>query len=536
MHRLLLIDDEALSLIGLRTMFEELADLVEVVGSARNGNEGLELIERLRPDIVITDVRMPGMDGLEMIRRCQAQTETTPLFVVLTSYEDFQLVRETMQLGVRDYLIKSEITVASLRKLVGELSERLERQPLSDGGAALPHEIFLNRFFNRLLNHVFISKDEIQGHIRQFDLQLGSAGERYQTLAIDIGAQASATPEDAAQLSLYRSVMRTISLVLETLVQHHIVVYSHSTIAVILSYHGDGPGHEQLQDWTRRMRTLAQRYCSVDLSIGVGLAVDSLLALPESFHAALLQLRRSAHKDRNDESPPETQVGLDMPNMTALNRAIILALDEGDEALFRTLIQRLESILEAYSLRVEDAIDLVATMLHLIDFNLSQRSETHASQQRAISSRMRLALYASSEIAQVIALLPQIADEVIQLMQIEHRSSHPFVQAAMEYISLHIEEKLSLAQVADAISVSPNYLSSVFSQYSDQTFSAYVTSQKVRRAQELLATTSLRIYEISERLGFESDYYFSTVFRRETGSSPRQYRQIHQRPPARSAD
>ena len=93
------------------------------------------------------------------------------------------------------------------------------------------------------------------------------------------------------------------------------------------------------------------------------------------------------------------------------------------------------------------------------------------------------------------------------------------------YIVEHVEERLTLNNVASSFGVSPNYLSQLFKKYSEIGFSEYISQQKIARAKELMADGTLKIYEIAERLGFESAFYFSKVFKKVTGLSPRDYMQ-----------
>ena len=124
MIKLLIVDDEPLVQIGIKSMlrWDELG--IEVCGTAMNGKAALEMIRQYRPDIVITDIKMPVMNGLELVKICRDEFGPIPLFIILTSFEEFSLIKEAMSYQAVDYLIKLELDVDDGRAVYeGELRE-----------------------------------------------------------------------------------------------------------------------------------------------------------------------------------------------------------------------------------------------------------------------------------------------------------------------------------------------------------------------------------------------------------------------------
>ncbi|HRL03504.1 MAG TPA: response regulator [Gemmiger formicilis] len=114
MTRVLLVDDEPLVLIGMQGMLNWAALGYEVVGTARNGAEALRAVQEKQPDIVVSDIRMPVMDGFALAEACHKDGSALPAFIMLTSYEEFDYVKRSMRLGVVDYLVKIDLTADSL--------------------------------------------------------------------------------------------------------------------------------------------------------------------------------------------------------------------------------------------------------------------------------------------------------------------------------------------------------------------------------------------------------------------------------------
>lgn len=128
MTRVLLVDDEPLVLIGMQGMLNWAALGYEVVGTARNGAEALRAVQEKQPDIVVSDIRMPVMDGFALAEACHKDGSALPAFIMLTSYEEFDYVKRSMRLGVVDYLVKIDLTADSLTAALEHARDTAEKE------------------------------------------------------------------------------------------------------------------------------------------------------------------------------------------------------------------------------------------------------------------------------------------------------------------------------------------------------------------------------------------------------------------------
>lgn len=128
MTRVLLVDDEPLVLIGMQGMLNWAALGYEVVGTARNGAEALRTVQEKQPDIVVSDIRMPVMDGFALAEACHKDGSALPAFIMLTSYEEFDYVKRSMRLGVVDYLVKIDLTADSLTAALEHARDTAEKE------------------------------------------------------------------------------------------------------------------------------------------------------------------------------------------------------------------------------------------------------------------------------------------------------------------------------------------------------------------------------------------------------------------------
>ena len=418
MLRILLVDDEPLVLIGLQGMLEWEKLGYTVCGTARNGKLALDLIEREKPDIVVADVKMPLMDGLTLARTFR-ERGPLPAFIMLTSFEEFDYIKQAMGAGVVDYLVKLDLTPENLQTALARAAERVKKERALLGELPVQENLaesvrtYQERFFVRLYAGLFQEESELEQPLRHLDLDLKS--DSYLVASCELCANTELAP--AQQLKLSFSCAR----MLETTLQNYLPCYvtgadaMRCNVLFCLT-------NAQCQNYRAVLRPLLERasqilynYFTVRLLWAVGRPTNSLLSLAR-------RCRENAHLQ---------------PILTAENPIQFVEAGDGD----------------------------------------------------ATAGKMQV-------VAQV-----------------------------QEYIKNHLSEKLTLADVAAVFNFSPNYLSQLFGKYGDSGFVEYITETRIAAAKEMLEQSNLKVYEIAEKLGYESSFYFSKVFKKVTGLSPREYQQ-----------
>ena len=411
MIRVLLADDEPLVLIGMQSLLDWSAQGYELVGTARNGGEALEKIRSLHPDVVVSDIRMPVMDGLQLAEKSHEEFGALPVFIMLTSYEEFDYVRRSMGLGAVDYLVKMDLTAESLGAALDRARQAVEKEKAlraPDPAATGSLESYRERFFIQLYNGAFPHDTDIREHCQELGLTLDAAA--YTTAIADIRNR-ELDPEQ--QLALSAGV-------------------------------------------TRMAADILPKYLPCQVT------------------------------------------GMDLRHFSVL---ILLDKAEGLEEMLTPILQKVTDILYKYfSTTLWWSVGGPITVLH----NISQSQKTALSGLPLLSEKEPIVFYRSE------ARSP-----------LDHRAR--IVAEVQDYIRKNPSKRLSLNDVAAVFNFSPGYLSQLFSQNGETSFVEFVTETRITAAKELMASTDLKIYEISERLGFESAFYFSKVFKKIEGVSPRVY-------------
>ncbi|MBD5454148.1 MAG: AraC family transcriptional regulator [Lachnospiraceae bacterium] len=404
MIKLIIADDEPLVQAGIKSMICWTDYDISIVGTASNGAAAYELIKEHDPEIVITDIKMPVMSGLELAAKCHEEGRKLPLFIILTSYEDFHFVKEALTYQVIAYLIKLELTPETLTETLQLALKRVSEQQSSMQTAAAPVNnlsLMREQFYTRLVFDLFESEDQFETQAE--NLHLDFHYEAYAVSYVEIRSEKLTQMSSDKQINLYDNSLQMTKELLAKYLPHipcHTLYLDTGHFCIIFSLE-----KEALPDYTDTIRnTLEQisamlfNYYSVTIHVGTGSAVSAPLQIADSFKEAkqLFSIQSSGHK-------------------------------------------------------------------------------------------------------------------------------YHIVANVKKYIQEHIEEKLTLNKVAKEFNISPNYLSILFSKHSDIGFSDYINQKKVEAAKKMMADDNYKIYEISDKLGFESAFYFSRVFKKVTGMSPRDY-------------
>lgn len=412
MFKVLLVDDEPLVLIGLQGMLDWNSLGWEIAGTARNGSEALSLIRETDPDLVLCDIRMPVMDGLELAGKCREQGQGLPLFVMLTSYEEFNYVRQSMTLGAMEYLIKLDLTPQILEKTLRRAEERIERERALLSPAPPPDGDRLAQYRSRLFLQLYSG--------------LFGDPDAFRRAGADLGLEF-----DAPCYTTALGVLQNRSLD------------------------------------TKEMATLSSGI--INMAAGV---------LPKYM--------------------PCTVTAMGLHHFSAL---FPLQSEEGLEEKLRGVLEKAGEILYGY---------FGTPIWWAVGEPVNDILETRRSHQSAFAARSQLS-----------------AEQPIVFVRSQSAPDYHAQQVAKvkNYICKNLDKRLSLNEVASVFNFSPNYLSQLFAQWGESGFVEFVTATRINAAKELMATTNLKIYEIGERLGFESAFYFSKVFKKVEGVTPREYMQ-----------
>ena len=287
MIKLLIVDDELLVCAGMRSMINWDDLNIEIIGTARNGKEAFDIIAAQRPEIVISDIKMPVMTGLELAEECTKHFGRIPLFIILTSYDEFELARRAIHVQVVDYLIKLELTSSILQKSIeralstlAELKESKQQNTIKTelGGLQAVQE----NFFLKLYNNLFESEEQYKAKKEEANIEFST--KLYAAAICGIDGLKNDTISTDKLASICENTIQIAKETLQSNFLCYITALDCKHFCITLCLDQNNMEHQQfLKDTLTQLIDMVRKYLSISLCIAVGHVIENPYLLSESY-------------------------------------------------------------------------------------------------------------------------------------------------------------------------------------------------------------------------------------------------------------
>lgn len=530
MLKVFLVEDEAIIREGLRDNIPWQQYGYEYVGEAGDGEQALPLIRELKPDVLITDIKMPFMDGLGLSKLVAKELPGTKI-IIISGYDDFEYARQAITIGVEQYLLKP-ITKAMLIKTLQEVRDKIMSQR--------EQEDYLEKFRSELQEYEQFSRKRFFDQMVEGLLSVEEIYEEAGRLSMDIHAscynlvlycvQSKENRDQDALMELRDGLLQAFAEAQEYLTVRQNV----TTYAILIK--GDW---EQVRDSTHKCMDLIQSMSAaydkdVDWYLAASTPVGRLSSLPACYEEvsralACRHLLPGQHV-LTKESVHSLMPGNEEESLQNLDIAKI------DPGVLRGFLQNgqpaeLDDFVRGY---VRGLWDAAASKLFCQYLMLNVRFTAIAyveglgyTQESFLEGLDCVKLMTQNVTREELErYIRDMLRKALDMREQESKSqSRNIVRQAVAYIDQHYgAENISLKEVAGHINVSTNYFSAMFSQEMQQTFVEYLTTKRMEKARELLRGTDKRTAEIAALVGYKDPHYFSFVFRKTQGCTPRDYR------------
>jgi len=530
MYKLLIVDDEPLVQVGIRSMLDWSEFDIEICGIAMNGQAAYTIIEEQQPDIVITDVKMPIMTGLELIKKCRDTFGyQKPAFIILTNYEDFSMVKEALKAQVIDYLIKIELTPDSLKTVIESTISRLKEQQntVPEGSTGLLNlNALTDKFYLRLLHNLFESKEQFKRQAEELHLNFDSPN--YICCYLEMVPSAGNGLSFEKQTGLFNGTLQMLREILVKYAPCHIVTLDikHFSVIFYTENHSDElTNSRHILSILQTVGETIRKYYNVSINGGIGTCVTTPLEIADSFQYArqAASYAKPSHCIFSYEEIQPKAVLHRQFNLSLFKTDLSTAFDTLDETAFDAILSQIIELFLTHPAQYVQILDCACNLLYLTTSLLPDGESVLNDLFQDYPDNYR-SLYLQSTTEQVVDWLQVFRSRLGNYMK-QHKKEYRnrIVESVKHYIHENIREKLTLNDVADIFFISSGYLSQLFKKYGDMGFNEYVTSQKIAEAKRLLSDGTKKVYEVADMLGFESAFYFSKVFKKVEGISPTEY-------------
>ncbi|MDY2923071.1 MAG: response regulator [Eubacterium sp.] len=534
--KVFLVEDEYIVREGIKNNIDWEKNGYDFCGEASDGELAFPMISEKRPDIVITDIRMPFMDGIELSRMIKEEYPEIKI-IILSGHEEFEYAKAAIQIGVEEYLLKP-INGDELLQVVNRVAQKIKeenesRETLQEGEGDENFEYAKRQLLSSLIDDNASLSDAMEQGKK---IHLNLMAQCYNIMMLKLQRKNKEQGFSQRIVELYK----TMEEILEEQ-NGQSIVFDRAPEGKVILFMGSGEEEirQNMDAFASRFREILPEYEDVTYFGSIGIPVMRLRELGESYDAAShgfsyrfltepnqIVDNNTVFDQTREEKTFSCSIGsVDIQNLDKQKIESFLKGGEMDEIQF---------FVEEYMKNTGDAGKnsmifrqyIVMDMFFAASHFLAQITDGREQLGEPFESPEQM----QKIVSDLEATVTYIKDLFTRVMQVrdaqttEHNSD--VVENAKKYISENYhDEELTLNTVAHEVNVSPNHLSAMFSQKTGQTFVKYLTDVRMHRAKELLKCTSKRSNEICEEVGYRDPHYFSHLFKKNVGCSPMQYRE-----------
>lgn len=528
-YKVILVDDEeeVIDVMEAKIRWNELG--FEVVGSATNGVKALELVEKLQPDVVLTDIKMPYMDGLELARRVRADYPN--IYIMLcTGFDEFEYAKEAVHLEIKEYMLKP-INAVELSECLTRLKDTLDKEREEKLNVKKLEDYF-QEALPALKSNFLISL--IEGRVSEEDYkrfltayQIDMKGPLF--CCVVFHTSANHVPEGMDSLLLSMSVDREIKQRLAEKWKCQEFIYLGDTVLVLEV--DTEENLVQITDECDRFCRWAYRIMGAVVTAGVGTTCESLYDISTSYEGAreavsyrvLYGTKRAINIGEIVPKESKIQTQQEEARMHELFRAIHVGDEEEIEKAARKEIEKLHKnakTIGQYNLATMEIVSGYFKFCSNNSLDFNEMSGNVPNLYQKVSQMDESALT-----SWIIGMSLKISE---QLKNARNSTSRRLVTEAQNIVrERYMESEITLDDVCSALGVSNSYFSSIFKKEMGKSFISYLTDYRMDIAAEMILNTTEKSYTIAEKVGYLDANYFGYVFKKRFGMSPSKYRNEH---------
>ena len=538
MLKIFLAEDEVIVRETIKRMipWEELG--FELVGEAADGEMALPLLIRQKPDLLITDIKMPFMDGLTLAKLAKKELPELKI-VILSGYDDFNYAKQAINIGVEDYLLKP-ITKNALIERISEIRSRYE------------HEKTQKEYYEKFQREMQAyeknsSRDFFEALVRG-SMDMMEVYKKAEKLGVDIVAEAyniliftmNSEEDFSGQKEGYSEWEAESLEMLEEFFSGHpsAMLFRSNIFSYGVLLKGQKESIKEIKGILKRKESKREWF------LAVGQPVERLSQIKKSYHTASrafsqrylyvenilyydemeMMEHRSGQADTNDNAY------LKKVDVNALNPAIL------QKFLSNGIQEETENFVKDYFYAIgQEPMEslvfrnyvILNVRFSVITFLKGLGCDTEGMEPE---NTEEILAESGKNIESAIAYAEKMVSQAITIRdQNSGNKNRSILKTAVDFIESHyMEEEISLNTVANVANVSANHFSALFSQNMGQTFIEYLTSLRMNKAKELLRCTGMRSSEIAGEIGYKDAHYFSYLFKKTQGMTPSDYRKVRE--------
>lgn len=529
MYKVLIVDDEVLVRVGLKSTIDWESLGFSVVAEAANGEQAYEAYKLHKPEVILTDIKMPKQDGLWLTRKIREEN-TQAKILILTCYDDFSNAREALKSGADDYILKSEADDEELIKIISGIKEELDAE-LSEQETYnhLKEQIDINlealreKLLDRLLK-VDVATDE-KLPMQCFNLGLTIEDTHLALIMLsrdDAERRADFTEKEWQQMN--NAILNMASGVLKESKLSYLAKVMDNAFVMILSDKELDAG--KARGIASTICTSVAQYFDIPLSGAVSPIFDTIEDTVKVYQELCLKAEQLFYRDEScvinacDITPQNINI---FAIRKDYEQKLINFMDEEDEE------KTLESLMNTEAFFRQNNAKTIEVKLFYSNMasNIFERYNHCFKETNEIRdyTYYHSKMMSMTKMKNIIQLMKEIILLVIRnIKNYRLANSNYIIRKAIEYIEKNYHQEVSLKSLAEYLNLSKHYVCYLFRKETGENISLYVNKVRIEKAKQLVLDSNNKIKDIYDRVGFSDQQYFSKIFKKITGMTVIQYR------------
>lgn len=534
MIKVLIVDDEKLVCQLIKSAVDWQNLNMEVVAEAHNGFEALEMIEKYEPRIVITDIRMPGMDGIALLEKAR-EKELNCDFIVVSGYQDFEYAQKAIKHGVENYILKP-IDEDELMMTLYKIAERIETErdtldlqnnlsnKLVESSGKLK-EHFIRRMLNDGIEPPYILEDLE----KEFDF--GFSPGKFRCLIFRIDSSFEQKPNPEAMNILLNKLMAATDKVLE---KHTYAFYGFKedeSVIYIVNYSEKVDIKKITRVAFPDLRSIVSVYSHYLLTVGEGSEVERIRDIRYSYleadKAIKYRLIAGLNKLIDSESLKFKNECVNKAMTASVKRQFVLIIESADyERVDSWINDNFKCFTRGENINPQYAFDFVKNILKIFYSTLAEMAYDKDVEQ-AVGKALESISWANTMPKMAQNLIKHITEVLERFKEEKENSEKKPIMEAKEFIGNYYMKNINLSDVANAVYLNSNYFSTLFKKESGMSFIDYLTKHRVESSKALLKDGKIKIALIAKQVGYQDPKHFSKTFKKNVGITPNEYRKLY---------
>lgn len=538
MFKVLLVDDEILVRDAIRENIDWNALDYELVADCQNGREAIEYVEQEAVDLVLTDIAMPYVDGMELSKFLYNNYPDT-LIIIFSGFSDFEYAKKAIQYKVSEYILKP-VTAMELTEVLKKLHSKLEQrehQVRKIDRLTRAYETYRKNesmIRSKSLTQLVKGTQELTICLQELsDVGITLRSTDYRVAVVDLDAFSElhhASDEDKKDIEWMSFVVENISNEIMENYQCG-MAFRDDNRKTFLLFETNKPKEfkGQIRKICEKIQSSIYETVKFQVSIGIGTYVQDLADLHVSYESAVsvLAYRYTGGEGLLIDREEEVNIGGDI-NIEEYTSALSTCVKSAQSDKTRVFFQHLEE--DFWEARLsKDRVVLYLQQITRAVYDVIRYIDAGDKNLKTDRNKVFDHIADSRSCGEAMEYVKDYALKAIYDMEnLNQSSGQKQAMLALDYIQQHYGDvDLSLNTICNYLSISTSHFSSVFKETTGETFMEVLIRTRMQKAKELIEKTTLRNYEIAERVGFSDPHYFSISFKKMTGKSPTEYAKEH---------